>query len=299
MNDIIQPLRFYTATSYQLNNRHVLLNFNNIVPLIVDKTHLLPFCLYNAKTDTSEHAITICSAIRLDGLTYNILANMDFEFYWDNLITPTKQYIFYPGTSTIPALRHGIYYLHLSDGTNHWYSDLFKVGVYSTCTLEFKHTYSFGNLVMPTGKYYKASYRCYTFDPAEFLEYSDVNKNDDNFDIPAYQRIDKLRTCLLLGDSNAFDAIKLIQLMDTIYITDEIGKRSLIEISEVSQSTKGGNYMNISLKYRIKDDSIITVNKTLSSLKNTQEGTAFVTPGEEITFNGDPIEFGGEHITFN
>lgn len=300
MNEIIQPLRFYTSTTLQIKNRHTKLGFNNIVPLVADRSHLLPFCLYNSKSNSTESEITVCSLIRSDGLTYNILSRMTFEFYWDDLVNPTKQFIYYDGGSTLLNIRFGIYYLHISDGTNNWYSDYFKIGIYDTCLIEYSNTYSFGNLVMPSGKFYKAYFRSYTYDQGESLEFSEVNKDEDNYDIPTYQRFDDIRTCLILGDSTTKQFLKILPMMDTIYITDELGVRSLIKVTGVDPSSiSKGNYLSLALKYYIVENSIISVVKTPSSLKNRQIGADFEADVDGITFNGETITFNGEPVKFN
>lgn len=304
MNEILQPLRCYDALAKLLVKRHEAIGYKNIVPLIASRTTLLPFLLTCVKTDATENLITTCTAVNYKtSVAIDIKSYMAFKFGLDDLTNPTKQYISYDGTSTIPALPQGIYYLHLASTDDEWFAGLFKVGFYTkVCTIEFTNSKSFGNLwtvAESTQIYYKATYEAYTFDQGEYSEYSEANKNDDNVDKYTYRRIDKLRVIALLGDSDALDTLQTAKICDTIYLTDEIGNRSLIEIMDVSTTEVGqSNYLTIILKYRIKENSIISVNETQVVYFFDQTGSSHSIATGELTFDGDNIQFDGDNLTF-
>lgn len=309
MNEILQPLRSYSSLAEMLVKRHEYLNYKTIVPLIASRTTLIPFTLVCSKTDTHEHLITTCTAVNYKtGVAINILANMSFTFGLDNVANPLKQYIVYTGNSIIYALPQGVYYLHLISEDDEWFVGLFKVGFYTkVCTFEFRNSTSFGDMWMipkqfgiTTTHYYKAVYEAYTFDQGEFNEYSEANKNDDNFDIFTYQRADKLRAVAILGDSDALDALKIIKMCDTIYLTDERGIRSEVELMEITGDGFGqSNYLTIIVKYRIIGNSIISVNETPVENTFMQTGINEVVESDNLTLGGHPLHLGGTPITLH
>lgn len=310
MNKILQPLRFHTSASLGIAARHLSLGFNNIVPLIASRTKLIPFQVEANFSGEPGHGATYhvnCYAIHASGTIVDLSAYLTFKFgRIGNGRSSYDIYVTYDGNSTISPLRQGVYYLHVNlTGNNiastHFYSDYFKVGVYDTVTIEYNNSYTFGNLWM-NGFHWKASYACKTYDPGEFAEYSEVNKDDDNYDDPTYNRLDKLRAVSFLGDSNAFDAMKMAKICDSIYITDELGVRQAVEIVEVSPATQSkSNYLAIVIKFRVLSDSIISVIKQSVTSIGIQTGSNYVEveAGEGITFDGSSITFDGQPVKFN
>jgi hypothetical protein len=310
MNEVFQPLRFHTSTSYQLVKRHIELGFNNIVPLIASSSKLIPFQLY--RQNISTYILASGDYISVYVVNYKTGAITDITSQITLTIGTQQrgfgiydQFATYDGNTTFStAFRQGIYYIHaVSKDGYHYYSDLFKIGVYDTVTIEYKNSYSFGNLWMNT--YFTASYVGKSYDTSEFLEYSEINKNDDNFDIYTYQRSDKIRAVSFFADSNAIDMLKLAKMCDSIYLTDELGLRQTIEIVEISPVAQNkSNYTVIVMKYRVIDESLISVNKNTIQVQYSQIGTPgsvtppVVTPVTGVlTFNGHDITFDGQTIT--
>jgi len=313
-NKIYQPLRFYTDNVSKIHLRHDTYGYKNIVPLVASRTQLIPFELFRSVTTPAEW---VEGAMVTDIYVVNFKTNVETRvtryltlYFGQRVIAPSdyEMYISYKGNSTIPALNQGLYYIHAimnTDGTTpyHLYSDLFKVGFYSTIDIEFKNSYSFGNLWM-RDFYWKASYEGQTYDPAEYSEYAESNKDDDNFDKFTYQRIDKLRAVSLLVDSHALDTLKMSKMCDEVYITDELS-RERIEIIDISGETfNKSNYITAVLKYRVVTDSVISVNKESIIYMGSQYSTGGLAPAVtlddgSITFDGEPITFGGQNITFN
>jgi hypothetical protein len=304
MNEVIQPLRFHTSEAYKMINRHTLLNYFNFVPLIVDRSLLTPFqvdCDYVASTPEYDPLTTAELINFRTGEVTNLLPYLTFVHYVDSLSNSTRLYIQFWGASTLPAIKYGVYYLHLANTTEEWWSDQFKTGHYNTVKIEYSNTVSFAGIPVSDRAFMSAMYEGRSFDSGEYLEHSEANKDKDNFDIFTYRRSDKLRNLILRGDSNVIDVCKLAQMCTTVYITDETGKRSLVEITEISpEPVSHSNYVNVILKYRVKANSIISVNLTPSKRLFTQLPTGTPDPvniGE--TFDGEYETFDGQTQTFN
>lgn len=309
-NKTFQPLRFYTDNTSNLALRNAQYYYKNIVPLIASRTKLLPFQLYRPTLTTyvltSGDYISVYVVNFKTGVIRDITTEISLDIGTREIgVGDYEQYATYDGKTTFTtAFGQGLYYIHaVSKDGYHYYSDLFKVGFFETIDIEFKNSYSFGNLWF-SDFWYKASYEGMTYDPGEYSEYSESNKNDDNLDKFTYQRIDKLRAVSVLVDSNGLDTLKMAKMCDSVYITDELSIRQAIEIMDVaSEPFAKSNYITAVLKYRVIDDSIITVKPTNVTLKYLQIGTPgsvtppVVTEIEGITLHGTPITLGGTKIT--
>lgn len=303
MNEILQPLRMYDTLAYALYKRNEALRFNNIVPLIASSTSLLPFTFSCVKNNATPNNITTCEAINhRTGKVHDILSYMTFKFGLDDMDNPSRFYGIYTGSSIISPLPQGIYRLHLASSDDEWFSDIFKVGHFRyTTSIEFHNDTSFAHtwMTVPILALYKATYETFTFDSFEFDEFDEVYKDKDNRDLYSYRRIDKIRSLVIFGDSNAFDCLKMAQLCDMVYITDEVGQRKLARIHDVIPTgIDKSNYAEIIVKYSFDADSIITVTETPVSNFFSQVGTNYVAEDDSIEFNNEDIKFGGNSIKF-
>jgi len=312
MNEILQPLRVHDSLNYLLAKRHEALKYNVVVPLVADRNKLLPFCIVQTPqlAWASQLTVTICEAINYNtGKVHNIMPYMTFFHGLDDMTNPNHQYILYSGNSSLSPLPQGIYYLRIVQNTKTWYIGPFKVGFFTnTTTFEWYTSNPFGHAWMktPLSIYYKAVYNSFTYDSGEVLEYSEVQKNRDNYEIPTYQRSDKLRNVVIFGDSDALDCMRYVamisrEVLGTVYLTDEVGKRSIVEITDVEPTGIGnGNYLQISVKYRVKANSIISVNKTPVLNHFRQDALIVYEPTTVgLTFGDEPLVFGNEPLTFN
>lgn len=311
MNEILQPLRVHDSLSYMLPKRHEALRYNVIVPLVADRNKLLPFCIAQTVQPTwaSQLTVTTCEAINYNtGAVINILPYMTFFHGLDDMTKPTYQYILYSGNSTLPPLPQGVYYLKVIQGTRTWYIGPFKLGFFTNITtFEWYTSSPFGHAWMktPLAIYYKSVYNSFTYDAGEVLEYSEVQKNRDNYEIPTYQRSDKLRSVVIFGDSDALDCMRYVamisrEVLGRVYLTDEVSKRQLVEITDVEPTGVGtGNYLQIAVKYRVKANSIISANKTPVLNHFRQDATEVYNPTTVgLTFGDEPLVFGNEPLTF-
>lgn len=300
MTKVIQPLRIHTATAQQMAARHAAINYNLIVPLLCQSTRLPTFCITTTKTGVTQQLLTSCKAVRVGpGTQTELISYLDFSFAWDNPTAPTKQYILHAGNSVIPALKYGIYYLIITDGTTTWYSDHFRVGNYAqTITVGFTNAVSFGDLWMPSGGRYNAKYVSYTYDPAEYDEYQESHKDDDAIDVVTYNRFNKIRGFFVMGDGNVLDCMKMAAACDTIYLTDERGIEERIKITSVSaEPVKRSNYLVVTVKYVVYGDDIISVNHNTTTNVYDQDGAVLVEVDGGLEFDGEDVYFNGELIT--
>jgi hypothetical protein len=310
-NQTWQPLRFYNTLAEKISARHRVLKYNNVVPLVVSRTSLIPFQLYRPITDPS-HWVTEALNVIIEivnshtGVTRNVSSNLT-KYFGQRQIGPGdyEMYITYPGLSEILPLTQGTFYIHATLGDYHWYSDDFVSGFYNTVTFSYKNKDSFGNLWM-RNFYWKATYRGVTHDEGEYDEFQTTSYDKDQKPRHTYWRKDKIKVCSLLLDSNGLDTLNNAMLCDDVLVTDEIGQQWAIRITEVGQSPIGESYYhNAKVKFIIKSDSIITVNKQTISLIATQTGSLTdPNPPVEIesgtlTFDGNDLTFDGNDLTFN
>lgn len=134
---IVQPLKWYDTIEKQnfrrewvktgLRNYNVLLTpKNSILPFQVRRYHsLLPITtldLYDAITDTFE--VDILAKLPAPANNHIKIYQMGIA---DNIV-------FTQTTAFAANLDEGTYYLHLSDGVNNFYSEVFKVMCYAPTT---------------------------------------------------------------------------------------------------------------------------------------------------------------------
>jgi hypothetical protein len=294
MNNLIQPLRLHTTEAERLHYRQLFYKYKVLPPLVMPSTSLIPFVFYEY-VDFEFLPIIKCSVINYDtAVEQDITANMTFIFGITNYYT----YMYYPGTSTISALKPGRYYIYIKTGYNtEFWSDLFLVGSYKTVFFEFKNTKTIVNGPWFRDENYKAYYRGLTMDEGEFDEYAESFQDLNNFPVYSYQRHDKLRTAVLLGDSNVVDCLKMISKCDTVFLTDEVNDSHQVVITDVDADKRGGNYMNVNVKYRIIGNSYISVNAdNIRKVAFTQEGTAFKTPEKGIYLGPDKVYLGKKKV---
>jgi hypothetical protein len=296
MSEILQPLRFHTTSTERLHLRAAELNYKVITPLVMPSTSFIPFVIQESGHLAYGMTVTSCKLINYrTSVETEMVAYMSFAFGTDS-IAESSTYIFHKGTTTFSAIGQGIYYLKLTTSNSTiYYSDLFMVGTYNTVMWEFHNTNTFGNLWMRP-EYYKVYYRGFTDDKGEFDEYSEGYKDDDNFDFFSYQRKSKLRTVTMMGDSNTLDCLKMMSMCDSVYLTDDVSKRDLVKIAEVSTENKGGNYMNVIVKYRVIADSVISVNTNRITKVYDQEGVSISTPESGVYLGKDKVYLGDSKI---
>jgi len=294
MNDIVQALRFHTSVDYTLYKRHEAMQYNLFVPLIVDPVYIVPFEVAYDKSGGDYSLLTTAEVVNFrTGRTVDLLSYFTFMYFTNSEIT--KQYISYASGSIMPALKQGIYYIHLVNGDDEWWSDLFKVGIYNEqISIEYTNDDQFSNIIFHSRQMLSATYRGRSFDNGEYSEHSESQKTIDNRDVYTYRRVDKLRSCEILGDSNVVDLLKVVQMCSSVYFTDESGKRDLIEILEVATEPQGkSNYLKVTFKYWIKKDSSISVQLTPTVRTYTQSPVS-VTPPEEVQGG---LKHGGKILT--
>jgi hypothetical protein len=310
-----QPLRFYNTLSEKISTRHAALKYYNVVPLIVSRTNLIPFQLFKAVTTTGDWlqsalGIKIYIVNSLTGVIRDVSSNLTKQYGQRQIATGDyEMYVVYPGLSEITPLAQGTFYIHavLGEGNGneyHWYSDDFKSGFFNTVTFSYKNKDSFGNLWMKDF-YWKATYRGVTHDEGEYEEFQNTYYDKDQKPKHTYWRKDKIKVCSLLLDSNALDTLNNAMLCDEVYITDELGLMWPVRITEVAPTPIGESYYhNAKVKFIIKSDSIITVNKQAITLVATQIGS----PTEDLpvaiesgtlTFDNKDLTFDGNDLTFN
>lgn len=106
-------------------------NANNY-PILVDKTRLAPFQI---KRTTNENVITI---FKLLNITTNEEINIDTDLINIYKFKDGFEQLIYPAQSDlIETIPDGLYNIQVSDGSNTWYSNPFKIGSFNTAIYGF------------------------------------------------------------------------------------------------------------------------------------------------------------------
>lgn len=261
-SELYQPVRFYSSTSRQFFERNPYLNDCEIPLVTVNKQQLFPFLL------TRDNINDIISAVYLKNrsgvtqkISYSGVYNKDikslFTFEYTETDPAGTDYIrYYANTNLSTNLPLGIFYLEITDGTNTWYSDYFKIGHYTeTVELEYYNTRDFAGFLYSNS--YKNRVKLYGFiqDNGEYVTYKETIEDFNKNQITVYHREQKLYQLTILVNSALYDAVRIMAMHDTINLTNRLSESSQIEVTELIPTTiEGTAYMKLVIKFRIKDD---------------------------------------------
>jgi hypothetical protein len=277
MHETYQPLRIYTSDEYKLRKKQDRRGFNNLPKLIVDRTHLTPFIVKRIKTNTSEaeyRTLLTFSSIKIINVytlaEKDITENLSFMYgvrSASELEDQVYDYALYPGTSTISALNQGVYYLYFIDSaSNVFYSEDFRIW-FPKYSVKFEYTNStdINDLWFYNDQYYAMQFQSITYSTADFETFKSVLNNYYNHEVIARMAKDEIFAVEIFADVTILGAVHAMQFCDTIYLTDDCGKRNRIEITEIipNESTQGG-HVNLTIRYRLADNTMTSANKNIS-----------------------------------
>jgi hypothetical protein len=310
MIEIPQPLRFYNAAEYQLRHKHTLSRYTLYPMMYVSNTHLLPFVVERIKSNTSiaeyyaQINFTEVKVINIKSLKeYNILSNL--TFYFGNYSDPTlkeqvRDCALYPGTSTITALPQGMYYIYLKDDANNeFYSEVFRIWhpEYKV-KFEYYNTKSIGKTWFYNNIPYTMQFETIVYSTSVFEEFISEVSDKWNHAKVLRRRTDEIMACDIQCDSGTQRAVEFMMFCDTVYITDELGKRSKIDITEVIHNdyTPAG-HISLTIKYRIPENMVTSDINSITYLRGV-EGTDPIVETGNIKLGGKNIKLGGKKIKF-
>ena len=308
MNNIYQSIRIHSAQDYQLREKQRLINYIPSPNLYISPIHLKPFILRRVKSSSnlSEYYDNIVfTTIEIQNIysnkSYDILDDMAFDFGVRGSDTLTNQiydYALYRGESTISRLPQGIYQLHLEDENgNEFYSEIFKIWYPDyTIKFEYKNSDNISDLWFYSDLYYEMEFGSYVRSTGEFDEYISNVPDKYNHNIKTFQRIDEIFAVDLFADTFILGAFKLMSMCDTIYLTDELGQKKKIEITDiVNNNITNGCHASYTVKFRIIDYMLTSEKQDFQWIGGI-EGSTPVTKDIGIYRGGKGIYRGGRRI---
>jgi len=313
MNNI-QPIKFYSSRAETLSARHVIRGYASVPSIIIDRNKFTPFCLKRIKTqhNTEESAITYpittCNLINVKtGRVIDLLSKFTFRVGIGNRITyeSAEEFILYAGDSENLSLPHGLHYFEIKDSYNYpgetfnsWYSnDIRLTHKIRTVKFEFSNISTlsdnpiwFPQTISGVPFYYKLELPTATYETGEYFDFADTIKDKDEFSQYGFQIFSKLGGCSVIVDSDVLDCLKLIRLISnmptgTVYMTNEVGTRNLIEISDLKIEPISGHYASVDIRYRIKETEIrsnLTTRIEAAYIQNASETPELVSVGDGL-----------------
>ncbi len=298
MNNVVQPLKFYNSINLKNSARDLYTQYRQVIPLWVDSNNLLPFALKYACNivDAWYYVITSCIIYnKKTGIGIEVVSNMSFSHV---NIDQNNSLSVYKGLSVITTLKQGVHYIYVKNEHNQeFWSEDFNVGFFTNWVkFNFRHSKAINNLWFATDFYYNMTFQSVIYDTGEYQEYKKELFDDYNHPEISLAAIDKLWGVDLLVDRNVYDCLKMLQIVDTVLISDNYGISNEIKITDVKGEAQGhSNYIFVTLKYRITE-SFLSTTGTFGTLKGTQIGTAPVETEGYHEVGGHHIVIGGDHI---
>jgi hypothetical protein len=306
MNNPAQPIMFFLNDDYLLANKQSLSGYNYIPSLIIDRDHLLPFQII--RTDTSGGGSPVplnFTSVKLYERNApvtkytELLSYLSFKRY--NTITDggINKVNVYDGTSIIPPIPQGIYYLVITDDrspVNTWTSSQF-ISSFPRYKLlfEYSHPKSINYLVQPVT--YKIQVVSKTVNSGEVNELIEKYPDIDGNETIAYYKQDVIHSCTFFADKYMFDAISFMKMFKTIYLTTETGYRSIIQIYSIEATPIAeSNHFGVVLRYTIPEEQLININETPFLLSDIQKGTSYVSDDELLRSDGKIVATHGKRI---
>ena len=210
------PLRFYTALEKQdrFKSYSTVKRFNQYT----DTTHLPPFQIKVA-LNTSSCTVSLVTA-STDVSTGNITPTIRYENY-----TAFSQLI-HEGAS-LSTMPGGEYYLDITAGSDHFYSEVFIIGdVTDKTILQYYNTYDLGGInYLNTGhaQYKSKIVLDATLAKPEYIIEEEAVEDGDGNQMITFQRRVKLFKMWFYAPEYMVDAISLIGLHDFCTLTTHYG----------------------------------------------------------------------------
>jgi hypothetical protein len=219
-NTLHIPLRFYSALEKQ--DRFKAYATTKRFNQWTDTTHLPPFQLKVALS-TASATIALVTA-STDVSTGNITPTI----YFEDFATAAYTYLIYQGAS-LSAMPGGDFYLHITAGSDHFYSEVFSVGdVTDKTIIEYYGVNDIGGIdYSNTGhSQYKSKIILddVTLAKPEYLIEEEAVEDGDGNQIPIFQRRVKLFKMWFYAPEYIVDAISLISLHDYVTLTTHNGE---------------------------------------------------------------------------
>jgi hypothetical protein len=304
MNKPAQPIMWFLNDDHLLANKQSLAGYNYLPSLLIDRTHLLPFQIMRDDTGGGASPIPLnITSVKLYKRGAPVTKYVELILYltFKRYTTITDGGIHkvnvYDGTSTIPAITQGIHYMVATDDQGHTWTSSEFVSSFPRFKLifEYSNPKSIEYMVQPVT--YKIQVESKTFSSGEVAELIEKYPDEDNNETVSFHKQDVIRSCSFLADEYTYEALKFMQMFKTIYLTEETGYRSQIEVYSIEATPIAeSNHYGVVFKYSVPAEQVINVTETPFLLGDTQKGTSYVTPEGGVYVGRKYIMVGGKKV---
>lgn len=290
-----QPLPVYTSASQHAYNKKIYSAQNNLIHNWCSTLRLIPITL----TRTESAAV----------LTHVYLKDVDDVIIKDILtdIVPGElpvfttssgiDYICYFGNSNLTAsIDTGTYYLHITDGTNNWYTELFCVRdgesyiefEYSNIFDKWGFVYNGGSII---GFKNRLRLRTRLVDSTEWEEYKEVITDYDLNETVTYSKRTKIYSCSAVVWDYTRDALELMRSHTDISIKYDGNESDILEIKSIEYEKIGNtDYANAVIKFTLRDYIYEpSENLSITAVNNASFYLLLNTGGKILMNNGGKI----------
>lgn len=226
-NNNFSVLPWYTNISQQ--NHRKSYAYGQIYPLFAPANKLLPFQIMRT---TRANQISQVRLYTKDGAE---VANLTAPMLQAGLqivrfASLGYDVIVYPGTLALPTnMLDGVYYMLLSDGVQHWYSEMFTI-VHDISGYLKIEWYDVENLVFDAGQivysnpqFHNVLYLCTELGKPEY-QFEEEGENRDGYFFPEKQISEKTYRAMCLAPEYLCDVMRFIRMADYVVITDKYGR---------------------------------------------------------------------------
>lgn len=277
-NNNISVLPWYTSIEQQ--NHRKSYAYGTIYPLFTPKRTLLPFQIMR---NTSSRDITraqlydkngvlfadITTALKETGLQIVPFASLGYDV------------IVYP--SLLPFAidtPDGIYYAHMTDGVNVWYSEMFTIvgDLSGYLKIEWYDVENFvfdaGQIVYQNPKFHNVLYLCTELGKPEY-PFEEEGETRDGYFFPEKQISGKTYRCMALAPEYLCDVMRFIRMSDKVFVTDKYGHQYDCDTFLITPKWQTqGDLASVEIEFETA-----TVAKKI--------GRGYITPGRKGDFNND------------
>jgi hypothetical protein len=266
-NILKQPLPFYTSEAQQAFSNKIYAGQRNLIHNVCSTFRLIPFTLTRTE---SAAVLTHVYLVNHLGTETDIITHIPTGQIPVYTTDSNVDYICYFGNANMTTeMTAGTYHLKITDGTNTWYSDKFKIETWpsnltasdGTKYIEFEYYNAFDawGFIYQGGSQigFKNRLRLKTrpYSSREFEEYKEVDQDRYLDEVTTYQKNSKLYGCkaAALWDYTT-DALNLMRLHTNITVKFGMDENEVIEVKPIiPESLEQTDYATAEIKWRLRN----------------------------------------------
>jgi len=292
----VQGLMMYEDARFKALNRTPFGDSTKRPLLCVDSLKFMPFTIVKTTSGHIEDVLTSVLMYDLDGTLKQDITTLINTTVKVDYSTTTGYIRFFATANLASELPTGFYYLVLTDGTDTWTTEDFKICKLNDST--YPHAYvkvEYYNSGDAFGFIYQNDYKNYFYldtviMPSEQRILLNVLEDEDNNQKKTYDARDPQYSLKILSKDYLYNVINNIAQHSTINITDTTGQTYEAENLEVTRENVTNEFYNTLIEFGIKDDERVwraadgaTNNVTLKSQLIVNEDGS----GDNITFEDE------------